>query len=79
MTPNELVAQLLISAKQIWEPLWKQLPDEQRFRLAGLEALMREITHQLVEGLWSVAALDAGQRACGRRREKRAFRGRAAA
>jgi len=79
MTPSEFVAQLLVLAKQIWGPLWQQLPDEQRLRLAGLEAVMREVVRELVQGLWSVAmaALDAeaeqeaGRCACGRRRERR--------
>lgn len=79
MTQDEFVAQVLAEAKQSWEPLWKRLADEVRLRLAGLEALLRELTQQLVQGLWSLAmeALDAeaeqeaGRCSCGRRRERR--------
>jgi hypothetical protein len=79
MTPQEFVAQVLVEAKQIWEPLWKRLPDQKRLRLAGLEAAVREMVQQLVQGLWSMAmeSLDAeaeqeaGRCSCGRRREQR--------
>jgi hypothetical protein len=79
MSPKELVAELEISAKQMWALMWKRLPDEERLRLSGLEAVLREMVRQLTEGLWHLAmeALDAeaeqeaGRCPCGRRRERR--------
>jgi hypothetical protein len=63
----------------MWQPLWKSLPDEERLRLAGLEAVVREMVGQFVQGLWSLAmeAIDAeaereaARCSCGLRRERR--------
>ena len=79
MTRDEVVDQLIGCAKELWARYWRELPDEQRLRLAGLEEELRGIMRGVESGLWALAAehLDRlaleleGQCACGRRRERR--------
>ena len=70
---------VLAQAKHHWEAYWGCLADDQRLRLAGMEAELRSITQKISHGLWTwvttaindFAIEQEGQCQCGRRRERR--------
>jgi hypothetical protein len=79
MTQDEFVNDVLAQAKHHWAAYWGCLADDQRLRLAGMEAELRSITQKISHGLWTWVATalngfaieQEGQCKCGRRRERR--------
>lgn len=80
MTRDEFVSEMIEQAKSLWDRYWTTLPDEQRLRLAGMEAELLGIERELRRRLWGLvgASLEALAQEqvqscrCGRRRERRA-------
>jgi hypothetical protein len=79
MTRNDFVEQIIDSAKKFWKPYFGQLADENRLRLAGIEAEVRSVTQLFVQELWQLVTThldEVGEKTCrdcgcGKRRERR--------